>query len=37
MITDADYIESAHHRVAGLEGQLNIETSLDENLLKENA
>ncbi len=37
MITDPDYIESAQHRVAGLEGQLNIETSLDENLLKENA
>ena len=37
MITDPDYIESAQHRVAGLEGQLNIETSLDDNLLKENA
>ena len=34
MITDPDYIESAQHRVAGLEGQLNIETSLDDNLLK---
>ena len=28
MISDPDYIESAQHRVAGLEGQLNIETSL---------
>ena len=37
MITDPDYIESAQHRVAGLEGQLNIETSLDDNLIKENA
>tara|TARA_B100000965_G_scaffold374449_1_gene365755 strand:- start:634 stop:1065 length:432 start_codon:yes stop_codon:yes gene_type:complete len=37
MITDPDYIESAQHRVAGLEGQLNIETSIDDNLLKENA
>ena len=37
MITDPEYIESAQHRVAGLEGQLNIETSLDDNLLKENA
>lgn len=26
MITDPDYIESAKHRSAGLEGQLNIET-----------
>jgi len=26
MITDPDYIESAKHRTAGLEGQLNIET-----------
>ena len=28
MINDPDYIVSAQHRVAGLEGQLNIETSL---------
>ena len=28
MINDPDYILSAQHRVAGLEGQLNIETSL---------
>ena len=28
MINDPDYIASAQHRVAGLEGQLNIETSL---------
>ena len=28
MINDPDYIISARHRVAGLEGQLNIETSL---------
>ncbi len=28
MITDADYIESAKHRAAGLEGQLNIETKV---------
>ena len=28
MISDPDYIESAQHRVAGLEGQLNIETTL---------
>ena len=28
MINDPDYIISAQHRVAGLEGQLNIETSL---------
>ena len=26
MISDPDYIESAKHRAAGLEGQLNIET-----------
>ena len=26
MISDPDYIKSAQHRVAGLEGQLNIET-----------
>ena len=30
MISDPDYIESAQHRVAGLEGQLNIETSVEE-------
>ena len=29
-ISDPDYIESAQHRVAGLEGQLNIETSVEE-------
>ena len=28
MITDPDYIESAKHRSAGLEGQLNIETKI---------
>ena len=28
MITDPDYIKSAQHRVAGLAGQLNIETNL---------
>ena len=28
MISDPDYIESAQHRVAGLEGQLNIETTM---------
>ena len=28
MISNPDYIKSAQHRVAGLEGQLNIETSL---------
>ena len=28
MISDPDYIESAQHRVAGLAGQLNIETDL---------
>lgn len=28
MITDPDYIESAKHRAAGLEGQLNIETKI---------
>ena len=28
MISDPDYIESAQHRVAGLAGQLNIETKL---------
>ena len=27
MISDPEYIKSAQHRVAGLEGQLNIETS----------
>ncbi len=30
MIMDADYIKSAQHRVAGLEGQLNIETSVED-------
>ncbi len=30
MISDPDYIESAQHRVAGLKGQLNIETSVEE-------
>ena len=30
MISDPDYIQSAQHRVAGLEGQLNIETSLED-------
>ena len=29
MITNPNYIKSAQHRVAGLEGQLNIETSLN--------
>ena len=29
MISDPDYINSAQHRVAGLEGQLNIETSVE--------
>ena len=29
MIMDPDYIESAHHRVAGLDGQLIIETSVE--------
>ena len=28
MITDPDYMESAKHRSAGLEGQLNIETKM---------
>ena len=28
MISDPDYIKSAQHRVAGLAGQLNIETKL---------
>lgn len=28
MINDSEYIKSSQHRVAGLEGQLNIETSL---------
>ena len=31
MISDPDYIESAQHRVAGLAGQLNIETKLRNN------
>jgi uncharacterized protein (DUF1330 family) len=30
MIMDPDYIKSAQHRVAGLEGQLNIETSVED-------
>ena len=30
MISDPDYIKSAQHRVAGLEGQLNIETSVQD-------
>lgn len=30
MISDPDYIQSAQHRVAGLEGQLNIETSVED-------
>ena len=29
MIMDPDYIKSAQHRVAGLDGQLNIETSVE--------
>lgn len=32
MITDPDYIESAKHRAAGLEGQLNIETKVGANV-----
>ena len=32
MITDSDYIESAKHRTAGLEGQLNIETKVGANV-----
>ena len=31
MISDPDYIESAQHRVAGLAGQLNIETKIRNN------
>ena len=31
MISDPDYIESAQHRVAGLAGQLNIETKVRDN------
>jgi hypothetical protein len=31
MISDPDYIESAQHRVAGLDGQLNIETKIRNN------
>jgi uncharacterized protein (DUF1330 family) len=27
MLSDPEYIKSAQHRVAGLEGQLNIETN----------
>ena len=30
MIMDPEYIKSAQHRVAGLEGQLNIETSVED-------
>ena len=30
MISDPEYIISAQHRVAGLEGQLNIETSVED-------
>ena len=30
MIMDPDYIKSAQHRAAGLEGQLNIETSVED-------
>ena len=30
MIMDPDYLKSAQHRVAGLEGQLNIETSVED-------
>ena len=32
MISDPDYIKSAQHRVAGLEGQLNIETKVPSSL-----
>ena len=32
MITDPGYIESAKHRKAGLEGQLNIETKVGANV-----
>ena len=31
MISDPDYIKSAQHRVAGLAGQLNIETKIRNN------
>ena len=31
MISDPDYIQSAQHRVAGLSGQLNIETKIRNN------
>ena len=31
MISDPDYIKSAQHRVAGLAGQLNIETKVRNN------
>ena len=31
MISDPDYIESAQHRVAGLAGQVNIETKIRNN------
>ena len=32
MISDQEYIKSAQHRVAGLEGQLNIETKVPSSL-----
>ena len=32
MISDQEYIKSAQHRVAGLEGQLNIETKVRSSL-----
>ena len=32
MISDPEYIKSAQHRVAGLEGQLNIETKVPSSL-----
>ena len=32
MISDPDYIKSAQHRVAGLEGQLNIETVISSEI-----
>ena len=30
MISNPDYIKSAQHRIAGLEGQLNIETNSED-------
>ena len=30
MISNPDYIKSAEHRIAGLEGQLNIETNSED-------